>query len=236
MLLVDLLQVPVDGGFRMPRRIGHVAHAIAFRQPDRHLSLRWRQFQGRGHQVGIDAMRAPRLDNQHQRGHVPRSVVRLRAAHRLDVHHERRHHGRAAERHRPTDSDRARGWQRVAHQPFETDLVGRRTGAQHPVPVQQPIAVPQEAPGAVVPLQDPPAPVQFEDADPRVVEQGGHGRAPRPGADQRLPDADELLDMGQQPLDPRDPRSPPALRVDGIVQAPADVGAVQPGETEVLSS
>ena len=32
-LLVDLLQVPVDGGFRMPRRIGHVADAIAFRQP-----------------------------------------------------------------------------------------------------------------------------------------------------------------------------------------------------------
>ena len=171
MLLVDLLQVPVDGGFRMPRRIGHVADALAFRQPDRHLSLRRRQFQGRGHQVGIDAMRAPRLDNQHQRGHVPRSVVRLRAAHRLDVHHERRHHGRAAEHHRPTDSDRARGRQRGAHQPFEADLVGRRAGAQHPVPVQQPIAVPQEAPGAVVPLQDPPAPVQFEDADPAAEAQ-----------------------------------------------------------------
>ena len=56
--------------------------------------------------------------------------------------------------------------------------------------------MPQEAPGAVVPLQDPPAPVQFEDADPRVVEQGGHGRAPRPGADQRLPDADELAGYG----------------------------------------
>ena len=87
--------------------------------------------------------------------------------------------------------------------------------------------------GAVVRRQDPPAPVQFEDADPRVVEQGGHGRGPRLGADQRLPDADELLDMGQQPLDHRDPRRPPALRVDGIVQAPADVGAVQPGEPDV---
>ena len=30
-----------------------------------------------------------------------------------------------------------------------------------------------------------------------------------------------------------DPRRPPALRVDGIVQAPADVGAVQPGEPDV---
>ena len=29
------------------------------------------------------------------------------------------------------------------------------------------------------------------------------------------------------------PRRPPAIRVDGIVQAPADVGAVQPGETDV---
>ena len=141
-------------------------------------------------------MLAPRLDNQHQRGNVPRSVVRLRDAHRLDVHHERRHHGRAAEHHRPTDSDRARGRQRVAHQPFETDLVGRRAGAQHPVPVQQPIAAPQDAPGAVVPLQDPPAPVQVEDADPRVVEQGGHGRGARLGADQRLPDTDELSEPG----------------------------------------
>ena len=52
-------------------------------------------------------------------------------------------------------------------------------------------------------------------------------------AGQRLPDADELLDMGQQPLDHRDPRRSPALRVDGIVQAPADVGAGQPGELDV---
>ena len=58
-LLVDPLQVPVDGGVRMPRRLGHVAHALAFRQPDRHLRLRRRQFQGRGHQVGIDARLAP---------------------------------------------------------------------------------------------------------------------------------------------------------------------------------
>ena len=31
---------------------------------------------------------------------------------------------------------------------------------------------------------------QVEDADPRVLEQGSHGRVPRLGADQRLPDAD----------------------------------------------
>ena len=34
----------------------------------------------------------------------------------------------------------------------------------------------ERTPGAVVPLQDPPAPVQVEDADARVVEQGSHGR------------------------------------------------------------
>ena len=45
-----------------------------------------RQPQGRGHQVGIDAI-PPRLDNQYQRGDVPRSVVRLRDTHGFDVHH-----------------------------------------------------------------------------------------------------------------------------------------------------
>ena len=36
---------------------------IAFRQQDRHPTLRRRQPQGRGHLSGIDTMRAPRLDN-----------------------------------------------------------------------------------------------------------------------------------------------------------------------------
>ena len=74
LLLVDLLQVPVDGAFRVSRRLGHVADALAFRQPDRHLTFRWRQLQGRRHQVGIDTMLAFRLDNQHQRGDGPRAV------------------------------------------------------------------------------------------------------------------------------------------------------------------
>ena len=51
-------------------------------------------------------MLASRLDNQQQRGYVPRSIVRLRDAHRLDVHHERRQHGRAPEQHRPADRGR----------------------------------------------------------------------------------------------------------------------------------
>ena len=76
-------------------------------------------------------------------------------------------------------------------------------------------------------------PVQVENAYPRVVEQGGHGRVPRFGADQRLPDPDELPDMGQQPRDHRDPRRPPAIRVDGVAEGPGDVGAVRPVETRV---
>ena len=39
---------------------------------------------------------------------------------------------------------------------------------------------------------------RWRTAYPWVVEQGGHGRVPRLGADQRLPDTDELTDMGQQ--------------------------------------
>ena len=93
--------------------------------------------------------------------------------------------------------------------------------------------MPQDAAGAVVGRHDPPAPVQVDDAYPRVVEQGGHGCVPRFGADQRLPDADELPDMGQQPRDRRDPRRPPAVRVDGIAEAPDDGGPVRPVETRV---
>ena len=79
---------------------------------------------------------------------------------------------------------------------------------------------------------DPPA-VQLDDAQPGGGEQVGERRAQSAGARQHLPDADELLDMGQQPLDHRDPGRHPARRVDGIVQAPADVGAGQPGELDV---
>ena len=59
------------------------------------------------------------------------------------------------------------------------------------------------------------------------------GRVPRFGADQRLPDPDELPDMGQQPRDHRDPRRPPAIRVDGVAEGPGDVGAVRPVEARV---
>ena len=57
--LEDATMAKLHGIFRMPSRIGHVAHAFAFCQSDRHLRLRRRQFQGRGHQVGIDALLAP---------------------------------------------------------------------------------------------------------------------------------------------------------------------------------
>ena len=54
-------------------------------------------------------------------------------------------------------------------------------------------------PGAVVGLQDLAAPVQVDDANPGIVEQAGLGHVQRLGADQRLPDADKLAKVGQQP-------------------------------------
>ena len=74
-------------------------------------------------------MLASRLDDQQQRGDVPRAVVGLRSAHGLDMHHERRQHGRAAEQHRATDRAPTGGGQRVAHQPLETNLLGVAAGA-----------------------------------------------------------------------------------------------------------
>ena len=50
-------------------------------------------------------------------------------------------------------------------------------------------------------------------------------------ANERLPDADELPDVGQQSHDHRDPRQPPAFRVDALTEAPSDVGAGRPVET-----
>ena len=43
----------------------------------------------------------------------------------------------------------------------------------------------------------------------------------------------KLSDAGQQPRDHRDPGRPPAIRVDGVPEAPGDVGAVRPVETHV---
>ena len=112
-------------------------------------------------------------------------------------------------------------------------LVVRRAGLQHLILVRQRITASEEATGAVVHRQDPPAPIQVEDADPRILEQGGHGRVPRLGADQRLPDVDELPDMGEQCLDQGDLRRPPAIRAHGIAEAPRHMGAIQPVEAHV---
>ena len=112
------------------------------------------------------------------------------------MHHQRGHPGRAAQQHRSTDRHRAGGRERLGHQPRQTALVVRRAGLQHPRRIRYPRTPSEKAPGAVIHRQDAPAPVQVKDADPRGLEQGGHGRVPRLGTDQRLPDADELTDMG----------------------------------------
>ena len=76
-------------------------------------------------------------------------------------------------------------------------------------------------------LHDPPAPVQVEDTDPGVVEQGGQTRMPRLGADQRLPDADELPDVGEECPDHCDPGRPSALGDHRIAESPGDVGTLR---------
>ena len=112
-----------------------------------------------------------------------------------------------------------------ATRPRQPALVVRRAGLQHPIRIRQLLTVSEEATGAVIRRQDPPAPVQVDDADPRVVEQGRHGRVPSLGADQRLPDADELSDVGREPPDHRDLRRPPAFRGDGIPRATRSWGS-----------
>ena len=88
LLSVDLLQVRIDGPVLATRRLGDLAHALAFRQPGRDQALRARQLQRSGYHVAIDATGTSGLDDQNQRRHVPTSVVRLRDADRLDVHHK----------------------------------------------------------------------------------------------------------------------------------------------------
>ena len=73
----------------------------------------------------------------------------------------------------------------------------------------------------------------MENADPGVVEQGGRGRVPRIGADQRLPDADKLPDMGEQFPDHCDLRRPPAIRGHGIAEGPGHMGAIRPVQAHV---
>ena len=83
----------------------------------------------------------------------------------------------------------------------------------------------------VVRRQDPPAPIQVDDGDPPVLEQCRHGRALRPGADQRLAHADELADLGHQPLELVHLRRRPTARRRRIAEAPDYVRAFQPFQT-----
>ena len=118
---------------------------------------------------------------QDQRGHVARAVVRLGHGDGFDMHHERRCPGRAGQQHRPADRDGPGGWQRPGHEPFKTALIGRLPRSQHSIPGRQPLARSQEAAGAVIDLQDLPAPVQVDDPNPGILKQGARGRGPRPG-------------------------------------------------------
>ena len=178
-------------------------------------------------------MMAPRLDNQDQRSDRLRSVVRLRDRHGIDVHDQRRQPGRTAQQGRPAEGDSIGGRQRVGHQPLQTQLVVRIAGAEQPVVVRQPVTAPEDPAGTIINLQDPPAPVQVDDANPGIIKQGGHGRVAGLRADQRLPDADELSNMGHEPPDHRDLRRPPAIRGDGISERPSHAGGPRPVQEHV---
>ena len=114
------------------------------------------------------------------------------------MRHERRGPGRAGQQHRPADRDGPGGRQRAGHEPFKTGPIGRLPRPQHPLPVQQPLAASQEATGAVIDLQDLPAPVQVDDPNPGILQQGGRGRGPRPGPDAGPVEADETFIGGKE--------------------------------------
>ena len=97
----------------------------------------------------------------------------------------------------------------------------------------QEVVVAREATGAVIDLQDLPASVQVDDPNPGILQQGGRGRGPRPGPDQRLPDAHKVPDLGQQPLQQRDLHRPPAIRGHRIAETPGYVGAIRPVQAHV---
>ena len=107
-------------------------------------------------------------------------------------------------------------------------MVGRPASPQFPAPVRQPVAVPQDGAGAVIRLYDLSPPVQVDDPNPGGVEQVGHGRAQRLGADQGLPDPDKLPNVGQQSFNQCELRGFPATRGDGVMDTPGDVGPVRP--------
>ena len=67
----------IEGVVLQPQRHGNLAHGPSFGQPDGDAALRRRQLQDRGHHSVIDAGRAARLDQQHQRGDSRRPEVRL---------------------------------------------------------------------------------------------------------------------------------------------------------------
>ena len=92
---------------------------------------------------------------------------------------------------------------------------------------------PQQSTGTVVRRRNPPVPVQLDDANPGIIQQGGRGRVPTRGADQRLPDPDKLPDLGQQRLQKRDLRRPPAIRIHRIAEGPGDVGTIRRVQTHV---
>ena len=65
--LVDRLQEPIDGVLGVPRGLGHVVHALAFRQPDRHSTDRSR----------FNFPKGPRVPSRRELARFPLTRVKL---------------------------------------------------------------------------------------------------------------------------------------------------------------
>ena len=164
MLGEHVLHMRTDRAFPAAGRRGDLADVHAFGQQHRHSALHPREAESRRSHGRIDAGLACRVDDQHERRDRPDPQVRLLPADRVDVQHQRRpgrrtpHHRRAARALSPERRQRSR------QQPLEFGIVLRRSGVQQSALVEQTVAGPQRIPGVVVRRDDPPAPVELNDA------------------------------------------------------------------------
>ena len=175
--------------FPAARGRGDLADVHALSQQHRHPALHAREAEGFRSHRRIDAGMARRVGDQHQRRDRPEVKVRLLPAHRVDVQHQRRQGGRASHHRRAAGALTHEPRQRPRQQTLEDGIVLRRAGEKETALVEQTIAGPQQIPGAVVRRNDPPAPIELDDAQPGGVEQLREGRAQSAGASQRLLDA-----------------------------------------------
>ena len=118
------------------------------------------------------------------------------------------------------------------HQAGEAGVVFRPMGTQEPALLRQAVTLPEEVAGAVVRCQEATAPVQMDDADAGLVEEGAERRPQGLGAGQGAADVDVVADVRQQALDHAGLDGPP-VRGDRVQNSPGKVRAVQAAQPHV---